>query len=1781
MPAYRGPDGKIVYASDEDAGRFEAGGYERVGEAAAGAAQNRIAPVDNGIAGSIGATVSAGLSGATLGASDWLLKGVLDKGQFEQMAQDRADNPGLAGAAQFAGAFLPAVVSGGTATPSGYLSHLAAEGIGSAEAVGGAAGAVKSLAIAGSEGAIQNAGVYLSDVALGDRDLTAEGMVGALGTGFAFGGGGLIAGHGLSAGTTAARRMFARYAAGGEEAALAAKSAWQEQSAKALESFDQAATTAETKLQEAQLARQQADLARKQASAAVAEAKIAPPPPETAVAGVEAAMPGAAPAVSPEIEIAGLMRDRAMAATDPARMAAWDAQNGQRLQDLMAARVNGAAPADPLEAMAQMPGVKRSGPDTAVREFGYQRVPGQHAVTPEEAELAAKLSEYRAARDAFHDTHASVDPELDDVLRGSLGGDVQRDPVPVGEFGAPGARGYDPGNVREPGPPSQAPIANAPEGTPVTRALRKPTAPGEPTTAFDFKDSGLTFDKETRNYFAKEEGGALGQQSEHEIGFSRHPKPLDPAEFDSLSSSWRTSLQPEAKQALETYSRNGTFSLINGPLRTSGDIADVPEHLHGTVHEIDKAIASAPAERDLVAYRGVNGVRSTKQWGEVQPGDSIVDHGFGSTSALPDVGASYAKGMGVRSGVELRVTVPRGYPAAPIPSEIFGAERELLLPRNTKYTVTGVESGPGGVKIVHVTASPAAEGEVSRVAAADIKPPAIEDMNLRQLDEHMAKLEQRKNELDRPGTRDSDEYKQVRADMESAYERHRAIKRGEVPEPKGVAVHSPKGWRPDSGSPEPKMARPYGGKYSAAGGVVFNGEGKIAITRPNGGGAREEWALPKGRIDPGETPSQAALREVLEESGAHGEIHQHIGDYEGEHSNARFYAMRHTGDDLAAMAANGETAEVRFVTPDEAERMLTRPQEQKVVADARRMLGEKGGDFWSGAHVRGTKPAAPTDTLTGLLRGTKTKLDAGESLVEMGAPARAAYATAKAARTKEAAEHFRAKATAAQASTGSSDFQSIPEHDYIAHRKSFEEKLSPDERKAIDTYTSSTYKDINRALRHEEIRNGREGFVSKIDEAVAKNPLHDNAKLYRGLSGDEAKQFRSLEVGDTFEEKAFTSTSSSPDAFKREVNLHIDVPAGYEAAPVPSSIDEKEWLLRRNTRFEVTGIQDHGATRTINVRVVDSPPPRPVEEMASTKTGRLPDAPPVAIVKGARATSEGGDLMSALQGTKQGLDSGKGLREIAGHAPAEHPLAMKQLEMAHDDALERVAAAKEPAEKAAAQAEARAIEQQMTAVGKKPGAVEDVAVMAPAVHRLEKAATELTEALGPEAPAAAQAHAKAFRDAEDTATQKSVSRAARAADDHASTQERAQADDLVNGPSARERAVAAAKRQRAEAEAAYQRAQVAEAEASIGAKQAKRAASEARKNLPPPPAAAPAQAGKSLGGRIVSGAHAIGYAAELGSDVGIPGIPRPHDIPVIGPLLSAYLKYRAFRAAAGRFMGRIPATAETKAAELAARTRDGIARSMDRSLGLIERNPTAVRTALTLGAVRASEALSKRLIDDGHPDAPDGASVSQLAAVRMREVASAVANPTLISDMVRQQTRNVVDPDLITALENHLTAMFAHLNDTAPKGPPPNPLAKQDWKPPAAAALQWGQRLAVAQRPQVAFDLLEAGKLTPSAADTLRICYQKLFAEAQARLAQRAADLKNPVPYRQLMQAGLLFDTPTHASLDPENATVLQQAHVAPPQPAPQPTAPPVPGVAAPTNVNALYQTTADRRAAR
>lgn len=86
----------------------------------------------------------------------------------------------------------------------------------------------------------------------------------------------------------------------------------------------------------------------------------------------------------------------------------------------------------------------------------------------------------------------------------------------------------------------------------------------------------------------------------------------------------------------------------------------------------------------------------------------------------------------------------------------------------------------------------------------------------------------------------------------------------------------------------------------AYGGILHDPRGRICLVRPVGRGL---WALPKGHADPGETPEQAALREVREETGFHPRLGEYVGhvaysfplrrkgrDY-SVHKVVRFWAM--------------------------------------------------------------------------------------------------------------------------------------------------------------------------------------------------------------------------------------------------------------------------------------------------------------------------------------------------------------------------------------------------------------------------------------------------------------------------------------------------------------------------------------------------------------------------------------------------------------------------------------------------------------------------------------------------------------------------------------------------------------------------------------------------------------------------------------------------------------------------------------------------------------------------
>src|SRR3984957_20854297 len=85
----------------------------------------------------------------------------------------------------------------------------------------------------------------------------------------------------------------------------------------------------------------------------------------------------------------------------------------------------------------------------------------------------------------------------------------------------------------------------------------------------------------------------------------------------------------------------------------------------------------------------------------------------------------------------------------------------------------------------------------------------------------------------------------------------------------------------------------------AAGGIVLRQEKTplIAVVRLR---KRNEWVLPKGKLDDGETPRDAAEREVLEEAGHDVSVHEFLGTLVYE-SGGRFKVVHYW-----RMETNGE-----------------------------------------------------------------------------------------------------------------------------------------------------------------------------------------------------------------------------------------------------------------------------------------------------------------------------------------------------------------------------------------------------------------------------------------------------------------------------------------------------------------------------------------------------------------------------------------------------------------------------------------------------------------------------------------------------------------------------------------------------------------------------------------------------------------------------------------------------------------------------------------------------------
>ena len=121
-------------------------------------------------------------------------------------------------------------------------------------------------------------------------------------------------------------------------------------------------------------------------------------------------------------------------------------------------------------------------------------------------------------------------------------------------------------------------------------------------------------------------------------------------------------------------------------------------------------------------------------------------------------------------------------------------------------------------------------------------------------------------------------------------------------------------------------------RIDAAGGVVVRDRRVLLVHRPR----YDDWAFPKGKLDPGESFEDAALREVEEETGVRCTLGRELSpaSYEvrGRRKLVRYWLMEPQAE--TEFVPNEETDEVRWLTPDEARALLSYDHDRELLAAA-------------------------------------------------------------------------------------------------------------------------------------------------------------------------------------------------------------------------------------------------------------------------------------------------------------------------------------------------------------------------------------------------------------------------------------------------------------------------------------------------------------------------------------------------------------------------------------------------------------------------------------------------------------------------------------------------------------------------------------------------------------------------------------------------------------------------------------------------------------------------------
>ncbi|MDY5585561.1 MAG: NUDIX hydrolase [Arcanobacterium sp.] len=137
---------------------------------------------------------------------------------------------------------------------------------------------------------------------------------------------------------------------------------------------------------------------------------------------------------------------------------------------------------------------------------------------------------------------------------------------------------------------------------------------------------------------------------------------------------------------------------------------------------------------------------------------------------------------------------------------------------------------------------------------------------------------------------------------------------------------------------------------TSAGGVIISvqeGHAFVAVIARRNRGGRLEWCLPKGHLEGRETPAEAAVREVFEETGISGRVLKHLAsiDYWFSGIDRRVHKVVHhfllealSGTLTTQNDPDQEAEKVEWVRIDKVSTRLAYPNERRIIAAAHELL---------------------------------------------------------------------------------------------------------------------------------------------------------------------------------------------------------------------------------------------------------------------------------------------------------------------------------------------------------------------------------------------------------------------------------------------------------------------------------------------------------------------------------------------------------------------------------------------------------------------------------------------------------------------------------------------------------------------------------------------------------------------------------------------------------------------------------------------------------------------------